>query len=129
MQVKIDTIVIKKRIRQDLGDLGSLMDSLRVHGQLNPIIINRKSELIAGHRRLESAKRLGWKSINVVILDREDEEKELELELEENVQRKELTADEVTEALSRLEKIRNPPFFKRIWQAIKDFLARLFRRG
>ena len=124
MQVRIDSVVIKRRVRRDLGDLSSLMDSLRSHGQLNPILINRNSELIAGHRRLESARRLGWTSINAVVLDQVTAERGLELELEENVQRKQLTQEELAEALTRLDRLKHPGLLRRILR----FFARLFRR-
>ena len=60
MFVKIDDIKIKKRVRRDLGDLEALKESLRLYGLLNPITLNSKYELIAGERRLEAAKSLGW---------------------------------------------------------------------
>ncbi|HDQ14841.1 MAG TPA: chromosome partitioning protein ParB, partial [Sediminispirochaeta sp.] len=62
MQVPINEIVVKKRIRRDLGDLSRLMESIREHGQLNPVLINSRRELLAGQRRLEAIKRLGWKN-------------------------------------------------------------------
>ena len=88
MLVKIEDIKIKDRIRKDLGNLEDLKDSLRTYGLLNPVTINSKYELIAGQRRLEAAKALGWTSINANILSELTEVQELEIELEENNQRK-----------------------------------------
>ena len=69
MLVKISDIKIKKRVRKDLGDLEGLKDSLKLYGLLNPITINSKYELVAGERRLNAAKELGWEKINANILD------------------------------------------------------------
>ena len=123
MLVNIDEIKIKKRVRQDLGDIEALKSSLRAYGLLNPITLNRKYELIAGERRLQAAKQLGWTSINAVIIDNMDEIEELEMELEENNQRKEFTQDELLEGYRRLEKLRHPSLFAKIWKAIKAFFS------
>ena len=123
MLVNIDEIKIKKRVRQDLGDIEALKSSLRAYGLLNPITLNRKYELIAGERRLQAAKQLGWTSINAVIIDNMDEIEELEMELEENNQRKEFTQDELLEGYRRLEKLRHPSLFAKILKALKAFFA------
>ncbi len=128
MQIDIDQIVIRKRVRKNLGDLSSLMESLRRHGLLNPVLINNRNELVAGHRRTEAARRLGWRTIEVRIVDDRDEGDLVEMEIEENTQRKSLTPDELAEAYLRLDKIRNPGFLGRIWRAIRRFFRRLFGR-
>ena len=111
MLVNIDDIKIKKRIRKDLGDLEPLKNSLRAYGLLNPITLNSHLELIAGERRLQAAKQLGWSNINAVIVDNLNETEELEIELEENNQRKEFTSEELLEGYRRLDKLRNPSLF------------------
>ena len=104
------------------------MESLKKHGQLTPIIVNRNNELIAGFRRLQAAKRLGWKSIEAVILDRPSQQQKLEIEIEENVQRQDLSAEELAEGLMRLQKLRQPGLLVRIWNFILRLLRRIFRR-
>ncbi len=128
MEMPVEKIIIKKRIRKDLGDLRALMKSMRSFGLMNPILINSKSELIAGQRRLESAKRLGWKSVPVIIVDKNTELDKLEMEIEENLHRKNLNADELAEGYRRLHKLRNPGFFVRLWAAIVSFFRRIFRK-
>jgi len=128
MQLRIDEIVIKKRARKDLGDLSSLAESIKKYGLMSPLIVSKNRELIAGHRRLEAAKLLGWKAIPVTIVDREDKIGKLELEIEENVQRKDFSTDELAEAYLRLDKLKNPNIFIRIWQAIVNFFKRIFHR-
>lgn len=131
MLVNINDIKIKKRVRRDLGDLESLKNSLRTYGLLNPITINGKYELIAGERRLQAAKQLGWTNINAVVQNNLSEIEELEMELEENNQRKEFTSEELLDGYRRLEKLRNPSgwqkivlFFKNLWNMIISFFKR-----
>ena len=114
MQVRIDAVVVRERIRSDLGELEPLMESLRRHGQFSPILITRESELIAGHRRLESARRLGWDSIEAVVLDQASDEALLELEIEENVQRKQLSNEELAAAVARLDRMRRSWWLERL---------------
>ena len=122
MILNIEDIKIKKRVRHDLGDLEALKDSLRTYGLLNPITLNSKYELIAGERRLQAAKAIGWTNINAVIMDNISEIEQLEIELEENNQRKEFTNEELLEGYKRLEKLRNPS----IWSKIKKAFIRFF---
>jgi ParB family chromosome partitioning protein len=124
MRIETNKVILKKRVRGELREIPALMESMRSYGQLTPIIINRKNELIAGNRRLEAAKRLGWNSIDAIVIDKDDDIEMLELELEENIQRNDLTGDEISMGFSRLEKLRNPGFFRRII----NFFKRLFRR-
>ncbi|HUV07090.1 MAG TPA: ParB N-terminal domain-containing protein [Spirochaetia bacterium] len=126
--VAIDKIRKKYRIRKDLGDLTSLMNSLKKYGQLSPIILNNDYELIAGERRLESAKRLGWTNIKAVVISRETDLERLELEIEENIQRRELNPEEISDAFDRLDRLRNPTLLKRILLRIINFFKRLFRK-
>lgn len=122
MLVNIKDIKIKKRVRHDLGNLDALKNSLRTYGLLNPITLNEKYELIAGERRLQAAKQLGWTNINAVIMNNVSDVEELELELEENNQRKEFTKEELLEGYRRLEKLRNPSFFRRLLKLLKRFI-------
>ncbi|MDC7226688.1 MAG: ParB N-terminal domain-containing protein [Spirochaetales bacterium] len=125
MQMSIDEIIVRKRLRRDLGDLDELAESLQKHGLLNPIIVNNKKVLLAGERRLESAKLLGWKTIPVRILDNPSTIQSLEIEIEENMHRKAFTPDETIDAFDKLEKLRNPGFFRRFLNAIKSFFIKI----
>ncbi len=128
MQIPIQDILVKNRIRKNLGDIGGLKESIHRHGILNPIVINGKNELIAGHRRLESARQLGWTLVPVRIIDEEDSAQKLEMEIDENLYRKNLSADELADAYEQLEKMRNPGWFSKILRAIAEFFKRLFTR-
>jgi len=127
MQVPITDIKVKKRIRKDMGNLASLAESLKKYGQLNPIVITKNNVLIAGERRLEAAKMLGWESINAVIVEAKGTLAKLELEVEENIQRRDFSPREEADATNKLYRLRNPGFFTRIINAIIRFFKRLFR--
>lgn len=123
MLINIDEIKIKKRVRKDLGDLESLKDSLRRYGLLSPITINTRNELVAGQRRLESAKQLGWTTITANVVDAENKIGQLEMELEENTQRLPFTDEELLAGYNALEKLKNPSLFTKILNGIKNFFT------
>lgn len=126
MLVKIEDIKVKKRVRRDLGDLTALKDSMHRYGLMNPITLNSNYELVAGERRLEAAKSLGWERINANILDSNvDNILQLEMELEENNQRKEFTDEELMEGYKRLEKLKNPPLIMRILKFIANIFIKI----
>lgn len=126
MLVKIEDIKVKKRVRRDLGDLTALKDSMHRYGLMNPITLNSNYELVAGERRLEAAKSLGWERINANVLDSNvDNIRQLEMELEENNQRKEFTDEELMEGYKRLEKLKNPPLIMRILKFIANIFIKI----
>jgi ParB family chromosome partitioning protein len=127
MQVPIKDIVVKRRIRKELGDITSLADSMKRFGQISPILVSKANILIAGGRRLEAAKSLGWKTINATIVDVSDKTTKLEYEIEENIQRRDFDGDELAKATRELYKLKNPGFFSRVWNAIVGFVKRVFR--
>jgi len=57
----------------DDSDLTDLVNSLDANGQLEPIIINKKNEIISGHRRFYSMVQLGWDEGEVRIAEYENE--------------------------------------------------------
>ena len=125
MKINIkDIIVLKNRIRKDIGNLDFLMESMNKFGQLHPIVINSKLQLIAGNRRLEAAKRLGWQIIEATIIDVDNKAELLEIEIEENIQRKDFTEDDIAEAYKRLAKLKKKSIFKRFI----DFISRVFKK-
>jgi ParB family chromosome partitioning protein len=127
MQVPIKEIIVKKRIRRDLGDIEALSESLKRYGQISPIVISKENVLIAGGRRLEAAKHLGWSTINTVISESSTELDRLELEVEENIQRCDFDIEEVAEATKRIYRLQNPGIFRRISNAVIRFFKRLLK--
>ena len=125
MLVQIKDIKIKRRVRKDLGNLEDLKDSMKIYGLMNPITLNSRYELIAGERRLQSAIQLGWTSINANIIDNLTEVDQLEMEIEENNQRKEFTEEELMNGYKRLQRLRNPNFFYKIYLFFKRLVQKI----
>jgi len=122
----IDKIRVRKRVRKNLGDLTSLMESMKRYGLLSPIVINSRHELIAGQRRLVAATRLGWRNIMVRVVDDIDVVDELEIEIDENTQRKNFSTDELAEAYIKMDRLKHPGIFRRMLNALGRFFRRLF---
>ena len=127
MQVPIADIIVKRRIRKEMGDLEALADSMNHIGQISPIVITEKNVLLAGGRRLEAAKRLGWRTINAIIAKLPDGVTMLEVEIEENKQRRDFTPEESARAMKKLYWQKHPGFFRRLWNSIIRFFRMLFK--
>jgi len=127
MLVRIDDIKVNKRVRKDMGDIAALAESMKRFGQISPIVITKKNVLIAGGRRLEAARSLGWHTINAVVADISDKLSRLEYELEENIQRRDFSREEAEEAARKIRRLKNPPLIIRIINAIIRFFKRIFR--
>ena len=107
--IPIDSIIISSRIRKSLGNLQSLADNIREIGLLSPIVVNEEYQLLAGERRLEACKLLGWTEVDVSIISTVDAEAEIAVEISENNMRKDFTREELINAgisLERIEKIK-----------------------
>lgn len=86
------------------ADLKELSVSIKEHGVLQPLVVNRqgdKYELIAGERRLRASKLAGLKTVPVIVRSF-DEQQKLELALIENVQRADLNPIETAVAYRKL---------------------------
>lgn len=105
--VYIDSIRVVDRHRKDLGSLSSLASSIRDIGLLNPITITPNSRLIAGQRRLEACRQLGWVEVPArIVADLAEATALLHAERDENTERKEMLLSEkasLGEALYALE--------------------------
>jgi len=64
-EILICKIKVDKRLRNETGNLNSLCKSIKSIGLLHPIVVTQDYYLVAGLRRLEAAKRLGWDTILV----------------------------------------------------------------
>jgi ParB family chromosome partitioning protein len=90
--------------RQVMGDLSELIASIAEQGIIEPLVVRPRGErfqIIAGERRYQAAVQAGLRDLPVVIRDVDDTEV-LELALIENLQRKDLTPFEESEALHGL---------------------------
>lgn len=92
-RVALDQVVpspLQPRKDFEAEQLRELMDSIREHGIIQPLIVrqvNGKLELIAGERRFRASRELGLKEVPVITREASDREV-LEMALIENLQRK-----------------------------------------
>jgi hypothetical protein len=92
INMKIQDIKVGERFRKDLGDIDGLAQSIKDVGLLHPIVINENNELVAGHRRIEAYKKLGWtQEIPCTVVNISNI---IDGELAENVVRKDFTFSE-----------------------------------
>ncbi len=90
----------KNAVRVDLGNISGLMLSIQGKGLLEPIVarpVDGGFEVVAGGRRYEACRRLGWRQIPCHIVELDDKEA-FEVSLLENVQRETLNPIEEARA-------------------------------
>jgi ParB family chromosome partitioning protein len=108
-QVKLSTIIpspLQPRKNFEPDALRELVDSIRQHGIIQPLIVRRmdgRHELIAGERRWRAAQEIGLGEVPVIVRTASDLEV-LELSLIENLQRTDLNAIEEAQGYERLAK-------------------------
>lgn len=96
------------RTHIDSEKLTELSESLQANGLLQPIIVrldpnnSRRFQIIAGHRRAQAARQLGWDSIRSVILSDTDDKAMQVDALIENVQREQLSIIDEAMAISSI---------------------------
>ena len=130
MKIPINQISVDQehRIRTDPGDLTALQNSIDKIGLLNAVVVDEKYKLVAGWRRLTACRNLGWKEVEIKVVELgRDPLLELEAEVDENLYRKDFTGEEIVRIAHRrreLEKMLRGNIFQRIWRWLKN----LFRR-
>lgn len=90
--------------RSELGNLQELMDSIRLKGVLEPILVRSlgaRFEIIAGERRFLASKNVGLKELPCIEFDVPENEA-MEIALIENLQRKDLDLFEEADGLNAL---------------------------
>jgi ParB family chromosome partitioning protein len=96
-------IRVGERFRRDMGDVASLAASMGSElGLLHPVVIRPDGTLIAGQRRLNAAKLLGWSEIPVNVIDLDAV---VRGEYAENVNRKDFTLSEAVAIKRALEPV------------------------
>jgi site-specific DNA-methyltransferase (adenine-specific) len=101
-EFQIASIRLGNRTRKDVGDLESLAESIAEIGILQPVVVTPDGRLIAGFRRIQACKKLGWKTIPVRVVDLD---RVVEGEFAENVFRKDFTLSEIAAIAKRLRPI------------------------
>jgi len=105
----IDINLIKsndKQPRKSFDDvkIAELAQSIKEHGIIQPIILNKKDEyytIVAGERRWRASKLLGLKEVPAIVMDLSDKDI-LEISLIENIQRQDLNPIEEALAYQKL---------------------------
>jgi ParB family chromosome partitioning protein len=107
-EVNIDQVEANpNQPRQDFSHeaLDELIQSIKQYGVLQPLLVKKLGEnryrLIAGERRLRSAKMIGLPTVPVIVKTVDDQD-DLALSLIENLQRQDLNPMEEAEGLKRL---------------------------
>ena len=127
MNIFIKEIKIKKRIRKNSGNIEGLKVSLEKVGLINPIVVDEDYNLIAGFRRFQAAKELGWETIAVTIVKNKNQAEIMDIEAEENFNRLNFTAEDYNEYLIRRKKLTEKrSFLAMILDKIFDIFKRLF---
>lgn len=106
--IPLSSITIRRedRQRRDLTHIEDLADSIYRLGLINPVTIDHNYILIAGERRLEACRHLGWTHISCQFLEDLTPTQRLLIELEENIKRKDITWQEHTAAIAKYHELR-----------------------
>lgn len=67
--MQLSEIIIAERPRKDMGDIAALAKSIEQCGLLHPVVVARDGTLIAGHRRIEAVRTLGYTHVPVTVVD------------------------------------------------------------
>ena len=106
--IQTESIDVSDRVREDLGDISSLVESIREYGILEPIVVARNLKLCMGMRRLSALKKLGIGTLlhgqDFIWLDERNSDplRMKAVELEENIRRKDLSWVEVVKGKKEL---------------------------
>ena len=94
---------IRDKFQRNDCDFETLVNSIREHGLLQPILIRPLEhgfEIVAGHRRFQACRSLRWRFITAKIRELSDKQT-YEIQLTENIQRKSMDPIEEAEAFRR----------------------------
>lgn len=90
-EIPVGKVKVQARVREDLGDLDELTETVREKGVIQPITVDDRYNLLAGARRLAAAKAAELSTIPAVIRSSRTKLDAKEIELYENVYRKDFT--------------------------------------
>lgn len=103
-------IIPASRQREKAEADQALLTSMEQHGLFNPLVIHADGRLVAGERRLDAAKRLGWQHIDVRIFENLPPLEATLIELQENLARKQLSWQEEAKAIALYHRMRTEAF-------------------
>ena len=102
----LDLIEVRERSRSELRNIPALAASIGARGLLHPPVVRRDGQtwvLVAGLRRLEALRQLGWEKTPVTVaIHLTDEQSALHAEGEENTCREPFTPSEAVRHAERI---------------------------
>ena len=104
-EIELDQIKVAPRLREiDQEKVDDLVESIRLVGLLQPIVVDSDNNLLAGNHRLEAFRRLDEKYIPTQVINIDDLHAEL-VQIDENLILNQLSILEMSEHLIRREEI------------------------
>lgn len=100
-----ELVVSPLNVREDIGDIQSLAESIKAEGLLHPLTVRpfgQKHEIVAGRRRYEACKLIGMKYIPCNVAEEMDDRHAVLTSLKENMRRGDLTAAEKKRGIGKL---------------------------
>jgi ParB family chromosome partitioning protein len=102
-----ESVIVGDRVRENLTAIEELAESIkRSGGLMHPIVLTRDLTLVAGERRLEACKLLGFTAIPFQFTDEVDPAELKVLELMENLQRVDIPWQNNAKSIEELHKIK-----------------------
>jgi N6-adenosine-specific RNA methylase IME4/ParB-like chromosome segregation protein Spo0J len=114
--MKISDIRVGDRCRKALGPLSGLAQNIADIGLMHPVVLRPDGILVAGKRRLEACKLLGWTEVPVTFVDIKEISRG---ELSENMHRKDFLPSEIDAIRRALEPIEKAAAKERMSEAAK----------
>lgn len=107
MQIELAKIKIGPRMRQDVGDISNLTESIRrTKGRLVTVWVDSELNLVSGRRRIAACEAAGVAEVDARDAGALSEAERMELELEENLCRENLTDEELARGILALHQAR-----------------------
>jgi hypothetical protein len=98
--------IIDGEYRQDMGDLNKLIQSIKRHGLTYPIVVTRHRQVLAGQRRIEAVKQLGWKTVPAIVATNLNDAADLLIAERPDNLKKPMSVEEKVDLGMRLESFR-----------------------
>ncbi len=101
--VDFKDVIFGERAREEYGDIDDLALSIENMGLLEPLVVDKKLNILDGGRRYKAVEKLNWTKIPVIIVNVTEEKDSLEVELVANLLRKDFHWTEKVKLLERID--------------------------
>ena len=104
-EIKLSDVRVSQRLRQlDNSKVAELVESIKLLGLLQPIVVDSDNNLLAGNHRLEAFKNIGYENIDCKIVNLSEQKNRL-VEIDENLIHNDLSIIEKSEHIILKESI------------------------